>query len=208
MRDAVLHAALDAFMTKGYEAASIEAIARAAKVAKITLYRQFGTKEFLFHEVSRHAQTQVRQSLQATIDFDAPPDEMLRSVVLNLHDALTNPNFLAVLRMAISESQRFPAMAADMTHDIDFLLEPVILYLQHLKDNGSIDIDSARDSAIQLSALAAGGTRYLMVRPSYLPSARTHWADSLCKLFFRAWGVKPSSASLGRKRAAAVPALT
>jgi len=192
LRQAVLHAALHAFMTKGFEAASIEGIARVAKVAKITLYRQFRSKEHLFYEVTRYAQAEIRRTLQASVDHNGPPAEMLRRLILSLHDGMTNPNYLAVLRMAVSETQRFPTVAAGMLHDQDFLLEPVIDYLHHLKAKGLIEIDSPRDSAIQLSCLAGGGARYLMVEPTGSPARRAHWADSLCKLFFRAWSLKTS----------------
>lgn len=200
LRDAVLHAALDAFMTKGFEAASIEGIARAAKVAKITLYRQFSNKEQLFYEVTRYAQAAIRRNLESVVDYGVPPERMLRSLIEQLHLGMTHPNYLAVLRMAISESQRFPSVAEGMLHDGDFLLEPVIQYLRHLKDSGQIDIDNPRDAAIQLSCLASGGTRYLMIRPSNLPAAREHWADTLCVLFFRAWKMKPGVAAAKKKR--------
>lgn len=193
LKNAVLHAALNAFMTRGFEAASIEGIARDAKVAKITLYRQFGTKEKLFYEVTRYAQAEIRQRLQAVVDLDAPPQEMLRSIILGLYDGLTNPNFLSILRMAIAEAERFPSVAAGMLQDTDFLLEPVIGYLHHLKAHGVIDVDSPRDAAIQLSCLSGGGARYLMIQASHSPQTRFHWADSLCTLFFRAWNLKPDA---------------
>lgn len=195
LRDAVLHAALHAFMTKGFDAASIEGIARDAKTTKITIYRQFGTKENLFYEVTRHAQDEARQSLQSSLDPDLPPADVLKQLIEGLHAGMTHPNYLAVLRLAISESERFPSVSAAMLHDTDFFLEPVINYLQDLKARGIIQIDSARDAAIQLSCLAGGGARYLMVRPSNQPTARAHWSDSLYQLFSRAWHLQPSPAS-------------
>lgn len=206
LKNAVLHAALHAFMTKGFEAASIEGIARAAKVAKITLYRQFETKEKLFYEVTRYAQADIRQSLQAAVDLDVPPEDMLRSLILSLYDGMTHPNYIAVLRMAISEAERFPSVATGMLHDADFILEPIIGYLHHLKAKGLIDVESPRDAAIQLSCLVGGGARYLMVRPTNLPTARLHWADSLCKLFFRAWNLKPATAATRARRPAVTSA--
>lgn len=190
LREAVLHAALDAFMTKGFDGASIEGIARTAKVAKITLYRQFGNKVNLFYEVTRYAQAEARRGLQSSIDPEGPPAEVLRQLIQGLHERMTHPNYLAVLHMAIAESQRFPTVSAGMLRDTDFFLEPVINYLQRLKSKNLIDIDNPRDAAIQFSCLVGGGARYLMVRPSNLPSAREHWVDSLFELFCRAWQLK------------------
>jgi TetR/AcrR family transcriptional regulator, mexJK operon transcriptional repressor len=47
-REAILDAARDAFFTHGFGAASIEAIADAASVSKVTVYNRFGGKEGLF----------------------------------------------------------------------------------------------------------------------------------------------------------------
>jgi len=193
LREAILHAALQAFMNKGFDAASIESIARVAKTAKITIYRQFGSKENLFYEVTHHAQAEVRQNLQSFIDVKKPPSQALRQLIDGLHVGMTHPNYLAVLRLVISESERFPSVAAAMLQDTDFFLEPVINYLQYLKSSGVIEIESARDAAIQLSCLAGGGARYLMIKPSNLPAAREHWSDALFTLFSAAWKLKDPS---------------
>ncbi|HEY9069017.1 MAG TPA: TetR/AcrR family transcriptional regulator [Candidatus Ozemobacteraceae bacterium] len=44
----MLHAALDEFSRQGYHQASVDTIARKAKVSKATIYSHFGTKESLF----------------------------------------------------------------------------------------------------------------------------------------------------------------
>lgn len=57
--DAILAAAHTVFVTRGFEGASMEAIARAAGITKRTLYRRAATKELLFAAVidrqERHA---------------------------------------------------------------------------------------------------------------------------------------------------------
>jgi len=203
LREAVLHSALNAFMTKGFDAASIEGIARDAKVAKITLYRQFGTKENLFYHVTHYAQAEARRSLQSSLDLSCPPSVVLRQLIEGLNEGLTNPNYLAVLRLTIAEAERFPSVAAGMLHDTDFFLEPVIKYLRGLRDDGYITIESPREAAIQLTCLAGGGARYLMVRPSTAPAARAHWTDSLYELFSKAWNLSDSpGASTSNKKTA------
>jgi TetR/AcrR family transcriptional regulator, mexJK operon transcriptional repressor len=47
-RAAILVAARDEFFAHGFAAASIEAIAEASKVSKVTIYNRFATKEALF----------------------------------------------------------------------------------------------------------------------------------------------------------------
>jgi AcrR family transcriptional regulator len=196
LREAVLHAALRVFARRGYEAASIEGIARESKVAKITLYRQFGNKEKLFFEVTRYAQADVRRNLAAVVDVAGPAEQVLREMILRLHQGMTHPDYLVVLRLVIAESQRFPQIADAMLHDSDYVLEPLIRYLRKLQKDGRITLESPRDAALQLSCLALGGARYLMVKPSNDPQARSHWADALTTLFTRAWQLKPEGAAV------------
>ncbi len=57
-RSAILDAAREAFMTHGFAAATIEAIAAASGVSKVTVYNRFGSKEALFSAVvERECQT-------------------------------------------------------------------------------------------------------------------------------------------------------
>jgi AcrR family transcriptional regulator len=203
LHETVLRAALHAFMKRGYEGASIEGIAREAKVAKITLYRQFGGKERLFFEVTRYAQAGLKRSLEVVVDTAAPPRQVLRSMILRMHEGHTHPDYLAVLRLVVAESQRFPKIAEAMLHDSDYVLEPVIRYLSERQKEGLITLDNPRDGALQLSCLALGGTRYLMIKPRSTPQSRAHWADALTTLFARAWqldGVPTKTAKPSRKR--------
>lgn len=71
-RQSVLDAALKVFQQRGFEAASMEGIARAAGVAKLTLYRHFETKDQLFVEVARRAQVSVRERLGTMVDHGRP----------------------------------------------------------------------------------------------------------------------------------------
>jgi hypothetical protein len=74
-----------------------------------------------------------------------------------------------------------------MLRDSDYVLEPAIRYLRKLQKEGLITLDSPRDAALQLSCLALGGARYLMVKPHNNPQSHAHWADALTTLFTRAW---------------------
>jgi AcrR family transcriptional regulator len=201
LRESVLHAALRIFMARGYEAASIEGIAREARVAKITLYRQYRNKEQLFLEVARFAQADVTRTLEAAIDTDGPVEQVLRQMISGLHKGLTHPDYLAVLRLVIGESQRFPEIAYRMLHDSDYVLEPMIRYLRKLEREGRLVLDSPRDAALQVSCLAIGGARFLMVKPTYEPRAGEHWVDAVTALFMRAWQVKPEKPVRAKGRA-------
>src|SRR5580698_7303344 len=60
LRDKILDAAADVFFTEGYGAASIEAIAKRAHIAKRTLYSRFRDKADLFGAVVHHVVEHLR----------------------------------------------------------------------------------------------------------------------------------------------------
>jgi len=189
LRKSILDAAFKIFIARGFEAASMEGIARSAKVAKITLYRHFETKEQLFVEVARRAQLSVRERLGTVADRSAPLEQALRTIIQNLYDGYTHPDYLAVMRMVIAEAGRFPALGRAMLDDAQHISEPLVEYLQQLMDCGEIDIESAYDAATQISGLASGAGRYVLLTPTRHPASRKRWVESLVTLFTRAWSL-------------------
>jgi len=66
-----------------------------------------------------------------------------------------------------------------------------VAYLQALKDAGQLDIDSPYDAAVQISGLASGAGRYLLLTPGRHPVSRKRSVESLVTLFTRAWRKQP-----------------
>lgn len=187
LRKSILDAALQVFIARGLKAASMEGIAREAGVAKITLYRHYETKEQLFVEVARRAQLSVRARLGTMADADVPLETALRAIITKLYDGYTHPDYLAVMRMVIAEAGRFPKLGRAMLEDSQHISEPLVAYLQALKDKGQVDIDSPYDAAVQISGMASGAGRYLLLTPSRHPASRKRWVESLVGLFLKAW---------------------
>src|SRR5262245_23591519 len=112
LRESFLSAALDSFLEKGYAATSIEAIAREAGVAKITIYRQFDNKEALFREVVHRAVMGARETMQATlVRRDQGERQVLLDLIERMYLSATEPKTLALLRLVIAEAVRFPELA-------------------------------------------------------------------------------------------------
>lgn len=189
LRDTMMHTALNAFMARGFEGASLEAIARDAKVGKITIYRQFGTKEALFREAIAFARQSLRGHVSAAIT-DGAPEEVIRGVIERMMEVVSHPDFIAVLRLTIAEALRFPDLAADSIKNSDFALGPLVDYLERLHNEGVIVIDDPHVSASQLAELATGGVRNLL-RPRATRAERTQMAESVYTFVARAWGLEP-----------------
>jgi len=192
LRKSILDAALQVFIARGLKAASMEGIAREAGVAKITLYRHYETKEQLFVEVARRAQLSVRERLGTMADADVPLETALRAIITKLYDGYTHPDYLAVMRMVIAEAGRFPKLGRAMLEDSQHISEPLVAYLQALKDKGQVDLDSPYDAAVQISGMASGAGRYVLLTPSRHPASRKRWVESLVSLFVKAWRMPKS----------------
>jgi TetR/AcrR family transcriptional repressor of mexJK operon len=112
LRGRILATATQLFLAEGYGATSIEEVARAAGVSKRTLYSRFPDKAALFAAVLHSIVEGLRPRTEASISEDGDLESSLRRLAgLILHAALA-PQAIAVHRLIIGESARFPALAA------------------------------------------------------------------------------------------------
>ena len=105
---AIIEAATRTFLVAGYRAASMDAIAREAGVSKQTIYNHYGNKEALFSDViTQHCQDVLLSRLeteQARHDVEGT----LRGFARTLLDIVLQPSVLALHRLIVAESARFP----------------------------------------------------------------------------------------------------
>lgn len=189
LREWLIISALNSFMERGFEGVSMESIARDAKVAKITIYRQFGDKQTLFLEAVSHAQRSIRSQLMESIDANGEPAEVLRQIIRRVRDVTSHPDYLAVLRLVIAEAPRFPETGEAFLLQTEYAQGPIVDYLDRLRDQGVIAVENTHDAALQLGVLAMGGVRYLMHKPTNDPIGKDRWVEEVFKLCARSWGM-------------------
>ncbi|WP_342724850.1 TetR/AcrR family transcriptional regulator [Bradyrhizobium sp. B097] len=108
----ILDAARKVFLERGFEGASIDEIAEAARSGKRTIYARFRDKRALFTEVvtrdilSRIAEFKADAPLGATVE------ERLTSVASTLLHWGLDADRIGLMRLAIAEAHRFPDLAA------------------------------------------------------------------------------------------------
>jgi len=190
--DKLTQVALRSFIDRGFEGTTLDAIAKDANVARVTVYRRFGDKRELFRAVARLAQTTLSSRLRDNLPMDGPPEQVLRAMIGRLLDAYVNPEYLGIVKMAIFESNRFPEIARAYWSEIDHALQPITAYLQQLQGDGVISVENARDAALQFTTLAVGGIRYLLLQPKLTAAGRQRWIESVYTTFARAWGLDRS----------------
>ena len=112
-RSAILDAARDAFLKLGYEGTSMEAIAEAAGVSIMTLYRHAESKDDLFAAVIGNACDPDDEEDRAEFErlLRKPLAEVLVAIGIFAQQRLSDPATVALLRAVMAETSRFPDLA-------------------------------------------------------------------------------------------------
>ena len=125
-REAILAAALDEFSARGFAATRLDDVAKRADVAKGTIYLYFRDKESLFQELVRTMLSPVVSRVAAAPMIDLPA----RMVVEGIADMFVREVFGTrrqdVIRLIITEGQRFPKLAEIYYHEVIARVVPAI----------------------------------------------------------------------------------
>jgi AcrR family transcriptional regulator len=110
-RAAIVAAAFDEFVARGFTATRIDDIAKRAGVAKGTIYLHFKDKESMFEELVRTAIVPLVERLAAP----PPPGGTVREAVERLAETFIREIATTrrgdIIRLIVSEGPRFPAIA-------------------------------------------------------------------------------------------------
>jgi AcrR family transcriptional regulator len=110
-RRQILDGARRVFFAEGFDAASMGEIARDAGVSKGTLYVYFDSKEALFAALIADTKRAAAERM-VELDPDAPDmTAMLVAHCTALIDKLSEPEHVAMVRMVIGVSEKFPALS-------------------------------------------------------------------------------------------------
>src|ERR1700753_3150738 len=109
-RKAILAIAREIFLTEGYAAASMSAIAARLGGSKGTLYNYFPSKEVLFAEFMRNECEIEALVAHELADSATSVDEALRSRGRRMMRFIFSATVQAIHRLVIAESGRFPEL--------------------------------------------------------------------------------------------------
>ena len=103
----ILDAAVQVFTRHGYAGTSMDKIATAARVSKPTLYTRFGSKEDLLKAALEHVLESRFQALPVAKSA-TDPVEGLQNLVASILKASTDPLYLGMFRLFLTEAGTFP----------------------------------------------------------------------------------------------------
>ncbi len=109
----IVAAARREFAAKGYAAARLDDIARAAGVAKGTIYLYFDSKAALFEGVVRgHVVPQLEAAEALAAAHDGPVEDLVRQLLRTLCENVLETDLREVIRLVIAEGPNFPEIRA------------------------------------------------------------------------------------------------
>ncbi len=110
--DDLREAALQVFLDRGYEGASVAAVAEAAHTTKASLYARYASKEALFAAVVNWAMGRTDWPYQ---EPPPPPfndlEGALMAIAVAAHRRALDPSMVQLSRIAIAQAARFPDLA-------------------------------------------------------------------------------------------------
>ncbi len=109
-KQAILKAATDLFIERGYDGVSIDAIVREVGGSKSNIYNYFGGKEGLFCAIVEDLSLQILSPLQAAEIDNLPLREALTAIGKQVMSVVLSDRAIALLRIVISQNQQFPEL--------------------------------------------------------------------------------------------------
>lgn len=150
----VLEGAREIFMRDGFEGASVDEIARAARVSKATLYSYFPDKRLLFSEVARVECNRQAEEALGKLEEASGIEQVLHEAADRVVRFFLSDFGQQVFRICVSESHRFPELGARFYESGPRLLrERMSGILQIYVDKGELDIPDMDLAASQFGEL-------------------------------------------------------
>jgi AcrR family transcriptional regulator len=112
LSERIVDVAIKLFLSHGYGVTSIEAVAQAAGISKRTFYHRFADKPALFSAAVHRIIDRLRPPANVPLVEGADLREILERLAAMILRAALTPQAIALHRLIVGESGRFPKLAA------------------------------------------------------------------------------------------------
>ena len=138
-RQAILEAAREVFLERGYAETNIDAVVERAGASKATVYALFGNKDGLFNAVTTLCGTQFAAVVEG-VEVSTSAADNLRQLARMYCKGAFHPTTLAMFRLAVGESGRRPDSG-----DVFYRLGPRVImgavakFFRECMDKGALE---------------------------------------------------------------------
>jgi TetR/AcrR family transcriptional regulator, mexJK operon transcriptional repressor len=183
----ILDIATQLFLNHGYGATSIESVARRAGVSKRTFYHRFENKPALFGAVVRRVIDRLRPPASTPLLEGADLQQVLRGLARLILRAALSPHAIALHRLIVAESARFPNLAAAIAHEGSTAeaIDLIAGLLEREARAGNIALTNPLFAAQQFlhMVIAVPQHRAMGLGPAMTPAESEAWAGDVVALF-------------------------
>ena len=147
-RQAILDGAREAFMRDGFGATSMDAVAEAAAVSKMTVYRHFRSKEALFAGLIAHLCDRMFEGDLVAGMAELAPEVALRRYAERFLDTVFGPETVVLHRIVVAEAARFPDLGRLFYESGPAAsIAGLAAYLRAHRDDPRLDVDDPLEAA-------------------------------------------------------------
>jgi len=190
----ILSAATHLFLTHGYGATSIEAVARQARVSKRTFYHRFEDKPALFGAVVHRIIDRLRPPANLPLLEGANLQEILERLAGFILRAALSPQAIALHRLIVAESARFPQLVATVTKEgaTEEAIRLIAGVLNREARAGNLEVDDSAFAAEQFlyMVMTLPQRRAMGLGTPMPPALLDEWVRDVVTLFLngcRGW---------------------
>lgn len=156
-RRAIMEAATEVFLERGYLGASMDEVAARASVSKQTVYKHFIDKERLFSEIVMATLDEVDEVMRLMSDIPSDGGDLEKSLselARTFLVSLMQPRLLQLRRLIIANADRFPSLGATWyAKGFESVLETLAGSFRRLADDGLLEMDDAHLAAEHFAGL-------------------------------------------------------
>ncbi|WP_134681818.1 TetR/AcrR family transcriptional regulator [Paracoccus ravus] len=185
-RQQILDGARQMFLSKGFEGASMQDIASAAKVSKGTLYVYFDNKETMFEALVTEECSRLQETVRRIGTGTGSVEQELREIARQMLETLLRPQILAAIRVMIGAGEKFPELARKIYEAGPARSATTIGdYLQLRAARGDLHVENcaAAGSLFVDMVLTGLQRRALLMMPPLAPAALEDYLATRVALF-------------------------
>lgn len=191
-RQAIMDAAKELFLTKGYAATSLEEIVAVSGGSLSTLYQLFGNKQGLWEALVAEACDQVTAPLHDAMSHEGDPRSVLKALAVRLDTLERAPETAGALRLMLAEGGKYPELARTLfATGPDASRKIVAAYLDSEVAAGRMVIANTALATEQFGALVCGDTKLRhacgVLQPT-TPEDINRRLDAVIDMFLKAYG--------------------
>lgn len=158
--DDLLAVAREVFLQRGYRGASMDEVARRARISKASLYREHASKSALYAAVVHHWTLAGRDAMRPALERLRASDDLRRGLVdlaETMRAGILSPPVVAMRRLVTAEAREQPEVAVTYLEESwNTNIRRLAEALQALAGSGRLRIEDPAAAAEQFTWLVIG----------------------------------------------------